>query len=285
MSLATRCMIICVSIGMWEGRKLDKGASSKANRDAGAKDGTARVTKRIVSDKAFSEIVTARNAIKAHVETHALPWKDKGDRILMRNMYERFIEQYATLEANFNDAATNFVTNIYPPERESAAFDMGEFFNPDDYPPPDELKRRFYVRLTIEPVPEANDFRVALDQSTIDHIKAQLEESINQRLVVAMKDVYVRIMDVIKHYVDKMSDPKAIFRDSTVQNLVDLVDLLPGLNVTGDVNLRSIRLRLANNLYQIDPDDLRKDEATRAAAAQEAQDILDDMRGFMGAMK
>jgi hypothetical protein len=277
-------MIVCVSIGMWEGRKLDKLASEEITKRKGAKEGTASVTKRILPDEAFKAIVTARNAIKAHVESHALPWKDKGDRILMRNMYARFIEQYAILEKNFNDAVHEFVHDIYPPAREKAAFNIGEFFNPEDYPHPDDIARRFYVKLTIEPVPEADDFRVALDAAEVEHIKKELEESINQRLTVAMKDVYVRLMDVIQHYADKMRDPKAIFRDSTVQNLIDLVDTLPGLNITGDPNLKAIRRRLAETLYQIEPDTLRKDDAERASAAQEAQDILADMRGLIGAI-
>ena len=52
MSLATKCMLVDVSIGMWEGRKLDKLASEKTTTEANAKAGTARVTKRIVPDEA-----------------------------------------------------------------------------------------------------------------------------------------------------------------------------------------------------------------------------------------
>lgn len=284
MSIATKCMVVDLSMGMWEGRKLDRAASDRVNTVAKAKAGTARVTKRIIPDDAFDALVTARNALKAHFRNHTLPWKKNGEALLMRNMFDRFMDQYGLLEKNFNDAADEFVYKFYPPARESAAFNMGDLFNPDDYPAPDTLRHRFYVTLNYEPVPIADDFRVQLDEAQVEAIKAQMEETLNQRLSNAMKDVWLRLIKVLEHYIEKTSDPKAVFRDSTVKNIIDLVDTLPGLNVVGDPNLRSIRRRLAETLYQVEPEALRTDADARAQAAKDAQDILDDMRGFLASV-
>jgi len=288
MSLATKAMIIDVSLGMWEGFKLDKTVSERVNSEARAKAGTVRATKRIVPAEIFKSLITARNAIKALVEAHTLPWKDNGERILMRNMFTRFVEQYGTLEKNFVAAADEFCDRLYPAARERAAFNdtgMGALFNPDDYPAPDTLRHKFYVTLRYEPIPEAADFRVQLDEAHVDAIKKQMEETMNERLGVAMKDVWLRLITVIQHYADKMADTKAIFRDSTVNNMIELVDTLPGLNIMGDPNLKAIRRRLAETLYQVDPDTLRKDDTARAQAAADAQAILEDMKGFLGATR
>lgn len=287
MSLSSRCLIIDLSLGMWEGFKLDKIASEETNLQARAKAGTARVTKRIVPSETFKRLITARNALKAHVEAHSLPWKDNGERILMRNMFERFIERFGVLEKEFVEAADEFCDKLYPESRERAAFNdtgMGRLFNPDDYPAPDTLRHRFYVTLKFEPLPDSDDFRVKLDQVHVDAIKKQMDDTLNQRLTAAMKDVWMRLVTIIQHYADKMADENAIFRDSTVNNMIELVDTLPGLNVLGDPNMKSIRRRLAETLYQVDPDTLRKDTAVRAQAAKDAQDILDDMRGFIDAV-
>jgi predicted DNA-binding transcriptional regulator YafY len=74
-----------------------------------------------------------------------------------------------------------------------------------------------------------------------------------------------------------------VFRDSTVRNLEEIVDLLPGLNLLDDPDLEAMRLDVKARLAGYDPKDLRKDTAVRAEAAREANEIMERMAGFMSA--
>lgn len=285
MGIADKCMIVTLSIACWEGRKLDKKASARVTSDAGANDtNAARVNKALIAKEAFADLFSARHAIRSHVDTHTLPWRDGGQRILMRNMYPVFMPKYGELERAFNEAANNFIETKYPAAMDQSAFRLGDLFDPADYPSPEDLRHRFYATLDVDGITEPNDFRVNLAQEDIDQIKARMEDTIQSRLSRAMEDVWVRLVDVLEHYVEKMADKGAIFRDTTVTNMVDLLNILPGLNVVGDPNLKAIRKRLMDTLYGYDPSDLRKDEVLREAAAAEAQDIIETMKGFMGAM-
>lgn len=281
MSLATKCMIVDVRISRWNGYKTDQNASNKLVREAKAQAGSAVVSKRVVPKEALTDITTAYNALKAHRDHHTLPWSDKGPRIMTRNIFELFMSGFGELERQYNAAVEEFITVRYPPVRDQAAFRLGDLFNDKDYPPPEELRKKFRVDLDIDGITEPEDFRIALPEKELNQLKATMEESINRRLGDAMQDVWLRIAELLEHYIEKMNDDEAIFRDSTVNNLVELMNILPGLNVTSDPRLKEIRQRIMNTIGSYEPDDLRKGGDLRAAAAKEAREIRESMNEHM----
>lgn len=281
MSLSTKCMTIDVRVSRWNGYKTDQAASNELTRNKGAQAGSAVVSKRVVPKEALADITTAYNALKAHRDKHSAPWSDKGPRIMTRNIFELFMSGFGELERQFNDAVEEFITVKYPPVRDQASFRLGDLFNDKDYPPPEELRKRFSVNLDIDGITESQDFRVALPETELAKVKATMEESLNRRLGEAMQDVWLRIAELLEHYIEKMDDEEAIFRDSTVNNLVELMNILPGLNVTGDPELREIRQRIMNTIGSYEPNDLRKGSDLRAAAAKEAREIRESIDEHM----
>jgi hypothetical protein len=159
---------------------------------------------------------------------------------------------------------------------------MGDLFNPADYPHPDSLRRRFYINLDIDAVTEAGDFRVQMDQDQLDSVRSSMEQALTERIGRAMRDVWERLGEVVGHFAKKMGSDD-IFRDATVRNLEEMVDLLPGLNVLDDPDLKAIGDEIRAKLHGYDPKTLRKDKAARSQAAQDAKAIMDRMAGFMSA--
>jgi hypothetical protein len=271
-------MLVNLHISRWNGYKIDQRASSALIREASAQAGSAIVSKRVVPKEAFADIVTAYNALKAHRDQHTLPWSDKGPRIMTRNIFELFMSGYGDLERQFNAAVKEFIEVRYPQARDQASFRLGTLFQPADYPAAEDLRQKFRVDLDIDGITEPDDFRVTLPEKELNALRVNMEESIKRRLGEAMKDVWLRIVDLLEHYIEKMADSEAIFRDSTVNNLVNLMGILPGLNVTGDPKLREIRQRIMTTIGSYEADDLRKQDDLRAAAAQEAKEILQTVK-------
>jgi len=270
-------MTVDLHLSRWSGYKTDQKASNKLVVEASAQAGSAVVSKRLVPKEAFTDIVTACNALRAHMAKHTLPWSDNGTRIMTRNIFEIFMTGYGELERQFNAAVKEFIEVRYPRARDQASFRMGDLFVERDYPSADELRKKFQVALDIDGITEPDDFRVALPQQELDKLKAGMEESINRRLGSAMEDVWLRIADLLEHYIEKIGDAEAIFRDSTVNNLVELMNILPGLNVVGDPKLRDIRKRIMDTIGSYQPDELRKGADLRAAAAKEARAIRESI--------
>jgi hypothetical protein len=270
-------MLVDLHLSRWSGTKTDPKAGSQLTRDAGAQTGSAVVFKRLVPKEAFTDIVTTCNALRAHMAKHTLPWSDNGQRIMTRSIFELFMTGYGELQRQFDAAVREFVEVRYPKARDQASFRLGDLFVGDDYPTLEQLRTKFRVDLDIDGITEPDDFRVVLPQQELDKLKAGMEESINRRLGAAMQDVWARIAELLDHYVEKIGDGEAIFRDSTVNNLVELMNILPGLNVVGDAKLREIRGRINGTIGSYQPDDLRRNAGLRAAAAQEARDIRASM--------
>lgn len=289
MSITTKAMVLNLTINLWKGYRLDKDASKKVADDANADSDAARVNKHLIPKAALAPIVTAAGAVRTHFYQHTLPWKDNGDRLLTRTMYMKFIQDHQDLADKFDDEVDTFIKKTYPAAVEQAGFRMGALFNPDDYPRPDELRRRFSVTLDIDAVTEAGDFRVQMDKAEIANVRGQMEEAMEKRIAGAMRDVWGRLLDVVSHFHTKMvsttaaGDP-AIFRDSTVTNITTLLEILPGLNVLDDPELEKMRLQVEQTIAGYEPSELRQLPEVRSAAAKEADEIMASMRAYMNAM-
>lgn len=285
MSITNECMVMNISIGVWSGHKLDKDQTRKVTEEAGADGDAARVNKHLVPKEALAPIVQAGTAIREHFYKVSLPWKDNGDRLMPRRVYMRFAEKHGQLVKEFDDAVDKFLTEVYPQTRMQAEFRMGQMFRESDYPAPWQLRSKFYVRAEIDAISEAGDFRVALDEGMVEEIKADMTRALDMRVSKAMGDVWGRLGECVTHLMEKLKDEKAIFRNSTIQKLEDLIEVLPDLNVMNDPALQEIYEDVKARLGGHDPEELRKNKAVRKAVAQDAQEIIDAMSGFMSAFR
>lgn len=284
MGISNKCMVVNIQIGLWLGYRLDKTASADVTARAEAMDDAARVNKHLISKSALQPIQTAGGAIRTHFKRDTLPWKDNGDRLLVRERYMAFIEKHGELKRKFNDEVDRFITQTYPAEVEKAEFRMGSLFNPDDYPTPEQLRRKFYVSLDIDPVSEAHDFRVQMDDEVVDEIKSSIEYEAGKRLARAMGDVWTRLNDCLQNYATRMgSDTK--FKTATVDNLREIVELLPAYNITNDPNLEAIRQDIEATIATYTTEDIRQRPDVRSYVATEADRILQTMGGFMTAFE
>lgn len=282
MSIINDCMIVNLQVGSWLGYRLDKSASAKVTADANAEQDAARVNKHLIPKETLKPIVTAAGAIRTHFYDRTLPWKDNGDRLLTRKMFTKFMDEHSKLVADFDAAVDYFLNNTYLKARDQAEFRMGSLFNPNDYPSSIHLRGKFYVNLDIDAVTTKNDFRVQLNQQELEDVKNAMEEALQQRVKRAMFDVWNRLAETLKHFATKM-DGDEIFRDTTVSNLEEIVDILPELNVFNDPDLEKIRLQIVSNVIGYEPKELRKNPAVRKQVAGEAAKIMDTMSGFMNA--
>lgn len=283
MSIVNQCMVVNLQIGLWQGYRLDKEASRKVTEEANADTDAARVNKHLISKESLRPIVAASTAIRSHFYDNTLPWKDNGDRILTRKLYEQFMVTHGELCRAFDRAVEDFLDGDYPRAMQKAEFRMGDLFNPSDYPRASDLRRRFYVNLDIDAVTEAGDFRVAMDAAQLDNVRSSMEKAMQARVSRAMGDIWSRLSETLSHFATKLGDGDAIFRDTTITKLQEIVEVLPALNVTDDPELERIRREVEQVVKGLDPKDVRKDPAHRAKVAGEAKEIMDNMAGFMRA--
>lgn len=282
MGVSNECMVVNLQVGLWQGYRLDKAASAQVTEDNNAESDAARVNKHLIPKTVLAPIGQAANAVRRHVYDSTLPWKDNGDRLLPRKMYGPFLQQHEKLVGLFHVEVGDFLERTYLEARDRAQFRMGDLFNETDYPSAGELSRRFYIHLDIEPVAEAGDFRVAMDKQDVESVKSALETATEARVQRAVGEVWQRLAKVVSHFGARMDDGGK-FKSTTVTNMHELVEIIPALNFTNDPEMDRIADEIKSHLMIYSTEDLRKDEASRSAAANDAKRIMEDMQGFMTA--
>ena len=134
--------------------------------------------------------------------------------------------------------------------------------------------------MTVLPIP-SDDFRVDIASSELENIRKQVGEKVESSIENAMREAWQRLYDKVQHIADKLSDNKNIFRDTMIDNLKELCDILKRMNITDDVNLENIRQQVDTKLANNNPESLRLDLDLRRQKAIESREILKQMEEYM----
>lgn len=130
------------------------------------------------------------------------------------------------------------------------------------------------MKLEVLPIPSGDDFRVTLSEEEQARVAREIDESVRQSLNRGTKDLWVRLTDVVTHMVDKLNEPESRFHASLITNVLDLVDLLPRLNVNQDEELNRFGAEIKDRLCNYSAHDLKKNDILRVATASDAAQIL-----------
>ena len=112
-------------------------------------------------------------------------------------------------------------------------------------------------------------------------VAREIDASVRQSLNRGTRDLWVRLTDVVTHMVDKLNEPESRFHASLVTNVLDLVDLLPRLNVNQDEDLNRFAAEIKDRLCNFSAHDLKKNEILRVATATDAAHILSQMNAVL----
>ena len=186
-------------------------------------------------------------------------------------------EQLNTLETNYNALVEKFIV-AYPNLVSAAAFQLGALFNRDEYPEADAIARKFKFNYNFFPVPQAGDFRVDIGEEARKEIEASCNSLSNSRIESAMKDAWSRLHEHLLRMserldYDEVADKK-IFRDTLVENAVELVDMLKHFNITRDPSMEQARLALHDAIYGYEASDLRESFIARESVKRKVDEIL-----------
>jgi hypothetical protein len=301
-SLASKAMLFSVSIRVWPARKYDPDASNeiaalhRAQKDAG------RYNKLLVPPEALKELNQIAGQARQDHYFLTLPWSDEGFRVLPGATYmehaEKMRHHLARFEPAVNRFEAGFADLVAEQSREHSR--LGTLFNIDDYPGmslengklilarPQELRSKFSFETDVKPLTDASDFRVSLGEEDRQRIKRQIEASVQASLQVGTRDLWQRLYQVVRHMSDRLTEYNAMEKgkgrklyDAWVSNIVEVVDVLPRLNITRDTELERMATEVRTSLL-VDPDELRKSESACGETAKAALAIAERMAAYMG---
>lgn len=283
MNLNDRALLVQLTISQWSARKLDKRATKEVAENHGAIDAAGRYNKSLLPlNDYLANVGTKTGLIRNRYLDNTLPWGIEGTRILPSANYLAFMTDFRKQKSEWEYAVGMFLDH-YGDLKDSARRLLGSLYNEADYPSEQEITGKFKMDMAVFPVP-STDFRVALSNDEMTSIKSDLESRLKQSQQAAMKDVWERLYERVKHMVERLSDPKSRFHDSLIDNARELCALLPRLNFTDDPDLEMMRSEVEAKLAHHNPEILRNNPDLRRDTAEEAKAIMEKMSVFMGGL-
>lgn len=281
MKLSDKALLVQLNVSQWTARKLDKKATDLVAQASNTGNHAGRYNKSLLPMNEYLDNVHKKTTlIRKEYYHNTLPWGIDGTMILPTDNYLDFMAKFRQYKSEWEMLVDNFLV-AYPQLQLNAQRYLGDLYNPNDYPSADVLRHKFSMDMTVLPVP-SNDFRVGIDEQELADIQQQVEARVQQSTKVAMQEAWQRLYDKVKSMAERLSDTKAVFRDTLVTNIQDVCDVLKRLNVTGDEDLENMRLMVEDTLANNNPESLRLDLDLRKKKSSEAKDILDRMGAFMG---
>lgn len=274
-----------LSIGTWNARVTDKSIARKVEDEAKAKNGSVTAGKKLMDG--MLEFETVQKQATMHRNWWAeqtVPWFDNGMRGYHAARHMDLMVEVGDRRREWMEHVDAFL-QAYPNLRAQREFDLGALFNDKDFPAPDVIASKFYFKVETIPVPNDEDLRIidALPQEEVDRMVAEVEAATNAKVQQAMKHAAERLAEVVRTMHGKLSvkigEKGSIFRDTLIENIAELVEIMPGLNVTDDPELAKL-VKQAKKLTLYSPEQLRDDETTRDKAAKEAKALATKLSGL-----
>jgi hypothetical protein len=283
--LSRKAVLVSVNISSWTARKLDKRVTDETNHKYHATKDAGRYNKLLIAGQHLADIVGTASKARHRHYAMTQPWVDEGPRILANALYAKFTDEFRVLKREFNDAADRFAAD-FPQFVAERKRELNGLFNAADYPDASEIRSKFKFDITILPFPDAADFRSDLDEDTVAEIRAQLEITSKDAVSKAMEHTGQRIIETVGRMADKLREFKTVegkcFRDSLVENVRELADLLPAFNLTGDNKLTAITDRIVKELCAEEADVLRENDAVRKTVRKSADEIVAAVSALFG---
>jgi hypothetical protein len=272
-------MLISLSISQATFRKLDRQATKEVTDTHEASTDAGRFNKQTIDKAALLPIQQIASKARDFFDKHTLPWGHNGINVVSSVNYFDVVQKLGVFQHEFNTAVDAFCAE-YDVHRERARFKLNSLFNEADYPPVSEVRNKFAMSWSIMPLPTAGDFRVEMADDAVAEIRSEIEGEINGRVQAMMGELRKSVASSLAHLSSRLKS-SGHFHTSAIENVVDLMNRLPGLNIFEDVEVAAARDEVVQVLSNLDKNAVKKDTALREIVANSVDAILAQMRGVM----
>ena len=284
--LDEKAVLISVKRNMYSPYKLDQEESKQygaGNVNKHLFEGRNNLVKSTISK--FTEVYT-------YVKDNTVPWTTGVDMLNINH----YIEFTSGLRQRVDDAnrAVDTLCLSWEDEVKADLERLGEIAlakgkpnlaNANDYPDVDELRSKFGIHIRYMPVPTTGDFRVGIS----DDDKASLQQQLDDAGINANKHVIRSMIEPMERAIAKLSVPigndGSVFRDTLVDNLVDVTERMNKINLSDDATIQgsidNLRDLISSYSSEQGKDLLRSSQTSREKAVTDIDALCKQMSGLV----
>lgn len=288
-SLKNSVALSSLNLSVFTGERVDRRVTDEiaSNHNTDARD-SGRYVKQIISKASLKPLDKIAGSARTWFYTTTVPSFYPGCGMFNMRGFFAVAEQMRKFEASFQEGVDEFI-RIYPDLVDEARDRLKGMFDPDDYPDIAGMRNNFQFNFRIMPMPDTNNWFFEQIGEQMAEVKASAEDNIRDTLRKGVANVYQRVVERTKTMAEKLEaygfdeasgKTVGVFRDSLVENVRELITILPALNVTDDPQLDDMARQL-HDLVRHDAAALRADETFRQQTAQRARELSALAGGFL----
>jgi len=281
-------MLVELHISQWNPKKEDRrvypcivkefniGKAAKTAEEIGV------FRKQKITKQALQQISDAVSAARSYHYKVTLPWKDGGTRMLPAATLFKYTKEIRFKKQKFENAVRSFIDG-YPTHLAEAQRKLGGLFDPKEYPTDIQLKRYYRFSFSLNPIPKGGDFRLKqVDDRQLKEMAEKYEAEKDMAVANAMGDVWHRVYEKVSRMAEVLKNEKALLREAVIENVIEMAELLPELNIIQDPELIEIHKDIRNSLCSNSRNTLKDNPFTRKEQGLKAEQIADKMSIYMG---
>lgn len=239
------------------------------------------VSKDILESPELEAIAKHDNEIKTWVKARCLPspFKKKGILILPVRLIQEVAEEVEASRTDRGPLVETFLA-MYEQRKQEAAPKLGSGYNADDYPDAEKVRKAFTFEFQMWELSAPGQLAAVnreLYQRELVKMQNMWSEASHQVSAVLLQE----FRKLTAHLADKMApteDGKAkVFRDTTITNLTQWLDLFQARNLGDDAELVAAVDRARHLVQGINPDLIRDNDQVRASLANDFKAITEQV--------
>lgn len=280
-TLADKALLVKLTKSQYQPYAFDRQATALVAAATGVEAG--RYNKRLfVGSKLLEEVNSKFNAAYTEYLKSTVPWLDDGVRMAPNALYFELVERMRPLLADARAAAAELPKH-WDAMVQADLQRLGPLGNPMDYPSKEEIINKFSISMQFFPVPSTQDFRIDVSEED----KIEMERAMKNVEANISKHLLKEMLEPVSRYVSKLAVPigekGSIFRDTLVENVTELVDRLPRLNIARDPDVQRMLDDIKAVVTSYSMTELRESPITREAARAKMAQVQANLAAFMGA--
>jgi len=286
--LNEKAMLVKVELKKWGGTKTDKSLAEEISDNHSTDSSLYSVSKKLTKNATLKAIKKIDGLIRtdciysgAGYRGFCHAWDNNGNYLLPIDAKDKFEKRFAEYRDDREKLVKQFLSE-YPNIIDDARVDFGSTFNESDFPHPSEIEDCFSCEVIKNPVPSTDDIRVNLSKDEIDELKANGKAQEDAKIKEITGSVIDKVNGVLGHFSEKIKAGET-FRDSTLDKVIDLCDVLPALNIDGDAKIHQAHQSLMDVFHNTDIDakTLREDKDKATEVADASDKILEELSGWV----
>lgn len=276
--LSTDAVKIKVSISGSTWKKQDKNAAQETADKHNAEHDRVETVLTMMRKEDRLPIQQIGSAARVWLKERTGRWDDTGWRFIANANYNKIREGLEEFKAKYSEELDKLCArrDELASAWEAGRGSLGDQFS---FPTEDEFRAKYTFDVLSEPIVDANDLRLKhISPAAAAEIAASVKQQQGETIQQALKDIVAKLQSAIEHAHTKLADDKQIFRDSTIENIREVCELVPMLNVTNDPWIAKVAKEIAEGFAKVEPEAVREDKEERKKVASAAKGMLERLR-------